>query len=378
MVGQYHRQVGAGIGPDDTTATVTPRWFLISEDQSLSLRLVSGAVLCEGDNGQLVVSPDDATHAARFDVVDGELWLSCLAGAIRVDGKLISHHHRISAGAQLQIGITRYFVGQALNDRLPDIPVLDSRLEPGDTRLPRPPSRHMPVFYEGPLDVEEIVITEALDGTASAERPPATPALAEDSPPGPKPQPVATSRTWGPGRARFTLPLLAGLGAALAYGAYNLGPQIIEFAAAPFAQGHAIAASEQPLTVEPDDGTVTSSSTASSNDELAYLVWVEVISADNHRRIVELLQAQGSDILAPASRDAVTHYAERLARIDDPDTLEPLVVSFGSTIARFPEFRDAINLLESRIFGMRRNSREPAEPAAEPIRSAIAQTEPPN
>ena len=140
-----------------------PAWFLISEDRSLSLRLVSGAILCEGADGELVTAPEQASHAARFDVVEDELWLSCLTGRIRADGRLVTQHHRIFAGVQLQIGHTRYFIAGEINDSVPDVPLLENQLAPGETRLPRPSQRHIPVFYSGPLEVEEIIITESVE-----------------------------------------------------------------------------------------------------------------------------------------------------------------------------------------------------------------------
>ena len=48
----------------------------------MSLRLVPGAVLCEGFDGNLVTCVEEAAHAARFDIVDEELWVTCVAGQI--------------------------------------------------------------------------------------------------------------------------------------------------------------------------------------------------------------------------------------------------------------------------------------------------------
>ena len=98
------------------TTRATAQWYVITEDQDMSLRLVSGAVLCEGFDGEFAVSVEDAAHAARFDIVDNELWLTCLAGEITADRQRIMHHARLLSGTRLQIGSMEFRVSDSLSE----------------------------------------------------------------------------------------------------------------------------------------------------------------------------------------------------------------------------------------------------------------------
>ena len=360
----------------------SPQWFLISEDHSLSLRLVSGAILCEGDDGELVVSAQDAAHAARFDIIEDELWLSCMSGMVRADGHLIAHHRRVESGAQLQIGITRYFVADAINEVMPDIPVLQNRLEPSDTRLPKPVGRHFPVFYEGPLEVEEIIISEAisLDALRDDDAPtPPEPAQPFPSPANELRQSLPTSaRSTGIGRNRFlTTPAIIGLGAALAYAGYQIaGYQIAGY---PITARDSVINLVAGLTQAGQDrvpnevDTVqragsTSSTIATREDdsiqtEFAHLAWVDDITTTNHERILALSKSLGARLSEPENRAALERYTERLLAISDPDRLELLVLSFGDALSNQPQWRDLLGRLETRVIDLSKVAAADKKPA---------------
>lgn len=170
-----NKRVGgsANVHAQNRTSVDEPQWYLISEDGGLSLRIISGVTLCEAENGELIVSADQAAHAARFDIIEDELWLSCLAGRLRADGRIFTQQHHDASGVQLHIGRTRYFVASEINQTAPDVPLLAEAMQPGDTRLPKPSRRHIPVFYPGPLEsgalaLEEIVITESAEVVSPA------------------------------------------------------------------------------------------------------------------------------------------------------------------------------------------------------------------
>ena len=143
------------------------QWYLIAEDQTLSLRLVTGAMICVGDDGELTVSSRLAAHVAEFEIAAGQLWLLSTIGLIRADGRLVTDRVRIEAGAQLQIGTSRFFVADSVDERMPDIPILEDRLDGNDYRLPKPGGRRgLAVRSSTPLDLGEIIIPE----TAAASR----------------------------------------------------------------------------------------------------------------------------------------------------------------------------------------------------------------
>lgn len=365
----------------------SPQWFLISEDHSLSLRLVSGAILCEGDNGELVVSAHDAAHAARFDIIEDELWLSCMSGMVRADGHLIAHHRRVESGAQLQIGITRYFVGDAINEVMPDIPVLQNRLEPSDTRLPKPGGRHFPVFYEGPLEVEEIIISEAVSMDALSDDDPPTPSEPVHPPPSPanelRQSPTTPARSTGIGRNRFlTTPAIIGLGAALAYAGYQIaGHQITGDRIADYrttvrdSVSNLVAGLTQPgqehVEHEADNvqraGSTSSTIATTADDsiqtEFAHLAWVDEITTTNHGRILALSKTLGARLSEPQNRAALERYTERLLAISDPDRLELLVLSFGETLSSQPQWRDLLGRLETRVIDLSKVAAADEKPA---------------
>ncbi len=383
-----------------------PQWFLISEDHSLSLRLVSGAILCEGDDGQLVVSAQDAAHAARFDIIEDELWLSCVAGHVRADGQLIAHHRRVESGAQLQIGITRYFVADTINETMPDIPLLQNRYEASDTRLPKPGGRHFPVFYEGPLEIEEIIITEAvsrdagLDGTPDAAVNPALDATPDarrsgttpDDSDTPKAALLSTTeirashpspaRSTGIGRNRLlTAPAIIGLGAALAYAGYQVatrdglnlslpgaGDTFAVPIAATNAAGRNVGQPVDPgIASEPGELRVPRGIEGSLQTEFAHLAWADGISAANHERVVELIKLLDRQLNEPDNRASLERYAERLLTIDDADQLEPLVLSFGRAVSSQPvlreQWRDLLARLEMRVINLSKEAPMGTTPA---------------
>lgn len=343
----------------------SPQWFLISEDHSLSLRLVSGAILCEGEDGELVVSAQEASHAARFDIIEDELWLSCMTGQVRADGQLVAHHRRVESGVQLQIGITRYFVADTINETMPDIPILQNRLEASDTRLPRPGVRHFPVFYEGPLEIEEIIIGEAIgldaqsSNVAPAETEPTRAAtLAANDLRQPQQLPA---RSTGLGRNRLlTAPALIGLGAALAYAGYhlasrdNLATSITGVSLATPAKVQPEAGNSPSLRPAPD-ATNSNTSTGISESietEFLHLTWVDRVSTSNHERILALIGILDGRLSEPDYRAALERYAERLLEINDADQLERLVLSLGGAIGRHPDWRDLLARLENRVIDL--------------------------
>ena len=146
------------------------QWYLIAEDQTLSLRLVSGAMICVGEDGELTVLPQLAAHVAHFEIAAGELWLLCTTGRIRADGRLVAERSRIEAGAQLQIGSSRFFVAGSVDERMPDIPLLEDRLDASDYRLPKPGGRRRQTGRsDTPLDIGEIILPEAAPSSRETE-----------------------------------------------------------------------------------------------------------------------------------------------------------------------------------------------------------------
>lgn len=339
-----------------------PQWFLISEDHSLSLRLVSGAVLCEGDDGELVVSAQDAAHAARFDIIEDELWLSCVSGKVRADGQLIAHHRRVESGAQLQIGITRYFVADAINEVMPEIPVLQNRLDATDTRLPKPGDRHFPVFYEGPLEIEEIIISEAVSLDATSDD--ATSRPTEPIQPTPplstselRSTPPTPARSTGIGRNRLlTAPAIIGLGAALVYASYQVATHDtlsnLVAKVTLTAPDQALKAVDSSQRSDSTNAVLPNEANDSVQTEFAHLAWVDAISTTHHERILTLIQTLGPRSLEPENRAALEHYTKRLLEINDPDQLELLVMSFGRAVSNQPEWRDLLTRLETRVIDL--------------------------
>ena len=340
----------------------SPQWFLISEDHSLSLRLVSGAVLCEGDDGELVVSAQDAAHAARFDIIEDELWLSCVSGKVRADGQLIAHHRRVESGAQLQIGITRYFVADAINEVMPEIPVLQNRLDATDTRLPKPGGRHFPVFYEGPLEIEEIIISEAVSLDAMSDD--ATSRPTEPIQPNPplstselRSTPPTPARSTGIGRNRLlTAPAIIGLGAALVYASYQV---VTHDPLSNLVAGSTLTTPAQALKQADNSQHASPTNAGPPNEvndsiqtEFAHLAWVDDISVAHHERILTLMKTLGPRALEPENRAALERYTERLLEINDPDQLELLVLSFGRAVSNQPEWRDLLARLETRVIDL--------------------------
>jgi len=340
----------------------SPQWFLISEDHSLSLRLVSGAILCEGEDGELVVSAQDAAHAARFDIIENELWLSCVSGKVRADGQLIAHHRRVESGAQLQIGITRYFVADAINEVMPEIPVLQNRLDESDTRLPKPGGRHFPVFYEGPLEIEEIIISEAVSLDAMSDD--ASSPSAESIQPNPplstselRSSPPTPARSTGVGRNRLlTAPAIIGLGAALVYASYQVATHDtlsnLVAEATLTTPAHALKEAEHSKGSSLTNAVPPSEVNNSIQTEFAHLAWVDAISIAHHERILTLLDALGPRALDSENHAALERYTERLLEINDADQLELLVLSFGRALSSRSEWRDLLARLETRVIDL--------------------------
>ncbi len=359
----------------------SPQWFLISEDHSLSLRLVSGAILCEGDDGELVVSAQDAAHAARFDIIEDELWLSCMSGRVRADGHLIAHHRRVESGVQLQIGITRYFVADAINEIMPEIPVLQNRLDASDTRLPKPGGRQFPVFYEGPLEIEEIIISEAV----SLDEPRDDAAPAPTEPPHPsqlsanelRQSQQTAARSTGSARNRLlTAPAIIGLGAALAYAGYQIaGYQIATRDSVSHLVAGITLAGEEQVPEEADNAqragstssTIANGAANGADDsiqtEFAHLAWVDEITTTNHERILTLTKLLGLGLSEPENRAALERYTERLLAINDPDQLELLVLSFGGALSNQPQWRDLLGRLETRVIDLSKVAAAEKKPA---------------
>lgn len=353
----------------------SPQWFLISEDHSLSLRLVSGAILCEGDDGELVVSAQDAAHAARFDIIEDELWLSCMSGKVRADGHLIAHHRRVESGAQLQIGITRYFVADAINEVMPEIPVLQNRLEATDNRLPKPGGRHFPVFYEGPLEIEEIIISEAvsLDALHEDASPittvPTEPAhLVPLSTNEPRQPQQTSARSTGIARNRLlTAPAIIGLGAALAYAGYQIATRdsVSHLVAGITLASQDQAAKEADNTPHSDAtiSTIANGTDDSIQTEFSHLAWVDEITTSNHERILTLTKTLGEQLSEPENRAGLERYTERLLEISDPDQLELLVLSFGQALSDQPQWRDLLGRLETRVIDLSKVATADKKPA---------------
>lgn len=344
------------------SAAEEPQWYVISEDRSLSLRVVSGAILCEGEDGELVVSAEHAAHAARFDVIDDALWLSCLSGRIRADGRPVTSHHRLSAGAQIHIGSTRYFVAGEINEEAPDVPLLDNAMAPGDSRLPKPSRRHIPVFYSGPLEIEEIIITESASTAGSGDESDSASAKPARSSTPATPTRPAPDRNPGNHRGRLTSLLVAGLLASATFAGWQvistaegrrilaavdpIGPVSADVPH-PAMVLPAPAAPSRPIEIDEDDPVIV---------ELAWLAWAEDINESNHADFVATAGSLDPVVLTGVVREHVDHYARRLLTdVTDADRLEGLVLSLGPVLAPHPVYRGTLATLEKRIAELARS-----------------------
>jgi hypothetical protein len=349
--------------PIQRTSVDEPQWYLISEDDGLSLRIVSGAILCEGEDGELVVSPEHAAHSARFDIIEDELWLSCLTGRLRADGRLVTQHHHVTSGVQLQIGRTRYFVASEINEAAPDVPLLDNAMQPGDTHLPRPTQRHLPVFYSGPLEVEEIIITESAEVLSPPDD--AGPSAAAKPLGGATPQQTNSAanrnhpaKSGQSSRGKMTALLLAGLGASISFAGWQM--------LATTKGQEWLVAIESGLKDAWETGRAEPGSSAAGAfdhnttdpatiNSLAWLVWTQGISEENHAGVLSLLSALDAAVPTTTVREHMEHYVHRLVtEVHDVDDLKPLVMTLGPVLARYPAYRTTLASLENRLLELSR------------------------
>ena len=369
------RAHGSGSAP---TAADDRQWYLISEDRSLSLRLVSGAILCAGEDGELVVSPDHAAHATRFDIVEDELWLSCIAGRIRADGRPVTTHHKLSNGVQLHIGRTRYFIAAEINDSAPEVPLLDNAMSPGDNQLPQPSLRHLRVFYSGPLEIEEIVITEAAEVVLPGSESEAANPRPGRTGTGGTPTRAVTTKSGVPGRGRMTSLLLTGLVASAALGGWQWlstteGRRWVAGLDLP---------REISMDLSPHATLTTADSLAQPLNEnhpvivsLARLAWADVISDPNHQTFVATAKSLEPAVLTGLVREHVEHYASRLiTEVGDAERLENMVMSLGPVLAPHREYRATLANLENRVVELYRSPNRDEHQADGEIRvAAIAE-----
>lgn len=353
-------------------AAEEPQWYLISEDRSLCLRIVSGAVVCEGEDGELVISADNAAHSARFDISDDLLWLSCLTGHIRADGRVVAQPLRLESGVQLHMGRTRYFIAEEINEPAPEVPVLDSPLASNDTRLPKPSQRHIPVFYSGPLQVEEILITETAEVLNSdPSKRTADPDL-HDSSKASQPSRASHARRQGPAQHNnlpailltaglltsglLTSDLLKSGGTApLLVSGHVFETQsdadVAQRISADYVSPPAIATAV-PLHDSDSDAVVV---------DLTHLAWADQISPENHRRLIELTRQLEQHIRTQTIREAIDHYARRLIReVTSATDLESMLAMIGPVLAPYTEYRPTLAALEQRIVDLSRTSDPPS------------------
>jgi len=383
--------VGGANAPVKRTSADESQWYLISEDGGLSLRIVSGAILCEGENGELIVSPDHAAHAARFDIIEDELWLSCLAGRLRADGRVVTQHHHITSGVQLHIGRTRYFVASEINEAAPDVPLLAQAMQPGDTRLPKPSQRHIPVFYSGPLEIEEIVITESAEVISPADEaaPAPTRPVAPQATRGTTPQQASSGairnnpgKSGQPSRGKMTVLLLAGLGASIAFASW----QVISrpegrtwLAAIDSAVRDVLPEQRELLQPSAEEARTGPEADPVVVDDLAWLVWTQGISEENHAAVMSRLSALDGAIPTDAVRTHIDHYANRLIEeIHDVEHLEPMVMSLGPLLAPHPAYRAILATLENRLLELTKAKRsdDGLRPRSSDTRIALATPRP--
>ncbi len=372
----------------------------------MSLRLVPGAVLCEGFEGELVASVEEAEHAARFDIVDGELWVSCVAGRVIANGVEVPKLARLLPGMPLSVGSTTYLICDSLTEVTGPVPVLVNEAFP---LVDQPtPGEAGKLFYEEPMEIEEITITEPVARPhliAARDRRtgsfPASTVPAEVPPPADEfSAPVARNYT-SPGVTQFfrtptlriarsqaksrlpaTALMLVGLFAAIGFAAYHLIDRSaflawVEEQRASFqAEGQVEATAEaepfemiivdQPQTLQVTPTVSAPSSTATDNtttgvhavefNELTTYAWLRNVNADNHQRFLNLAESLLATDVAADLEEHVTYYASRLAQLNDRSQLEDLTRSFGAVFAGRGEYRGTIADLENRLVALNTHS----------------------
>lgn len=97
--------------------TSTPRqWYACADELELALRIAPGAMFGENADGELVLVPDEAVHAAGFDIIGEQLWLNPIAGTVTVDDRPAQAAELMQAGARIEIGDVRFRVSQGISD----------------------------------------------------------------------------------------------------------------------------------------------------------------------------------------------------------------------------------------------------------------------
>ena len=167
--------------------------------------------------------------------------------------------------------------------------------------MPKPGGRHFPVFYEGPLEIEEIIISEAVSLDAMSDdatsrptepiqpnSPLSTSELRSSIPPTP-------ARSPGLGRNRLlTAPAIIGLGAALVYASYQVATHdtlsnlVAEVRLT--APDQALKDADSSQRSDATDTVPPSEANDSIQTEFAHLAWVDAISTTHHERILTLIQ----------------------------------------------------------------------------------------
>ncbi len=385
------------------------RWYVVTEDNSMSLRLVPGAVLCEGDNRELVASPEDAAHAARFDIVDGELWVSALAGRVTADETPVQPIAHLVPGTRLVVGACEYVISDSLTEMTGPVPVLVNEAFP---LIDQPsPREGMRLFYDEPSEIEEIIITEPAARphlVAARERntgqfPTSTvpdakvPAATTTAPVAPPMAPtqffrtptLTTARSKAKSRTPTTRLMLLALLAATAFAAYSLvdhdqvfnwwkafleqrtsTPAAVSSPAAqrePFEmirvapEPSMVSGSERPQDAAGDIEEVIETASDPRFDELTTYAWLRDINDSNHERFLSLAASLLSSRNTPPLDDHVEYYAGRLASLNDRDRLESYVRGFGNVFSGHAEYRGAISRLEERLLTLQTHAEQLAE-----------------
>lgn len=407
-----------GLPGSRTAAPVAARWYVETEDASLSLRLVPGAVLCEGFDGELVASVDEAEHAARFDIVDGELWVTCVAGQIFVDREPIARIAHLHAGNHLRVGTTLYVISNTLTELTGPVPMLVREAFPAAATPARvdkanKPAAGMRLFYEEPLEVEEITITEpaarphlvAARDRRTSSFPTSTVPDAQVPPQGAvaqaaNPLPMAATQFFrtptlrvARSKAKSRLPATAlmvlGLLAAGAFAAYNfLDHGVVErwveqtrdrllSAVSPQPQSPTLAAeprqpfemimAQAPAAVaadEPVDGLASDP----RFDELTTYAWLRDINQENHERFLTLAESLLASENTPPLLEHVRYYASRLAVLEQRDVLAGYTRAFGDVFIVDPQYRDVIAMLEGRLLTLNTHANQLARMNADAAR----------
>ncbi len=407
-----------GMPGSQKAAPPATRWYVETEDASLSLRLVPGAVLCEGFDGELVASVDEAEHAARFDVVDGELWVTCVAGSIYVDKEPIARIAHLHAGNHLRVGTTLYVISNTLTELTGPVPMLVREAFPAAAPPARAdkasrPDAGMRLFYEEPLEVEEITITEpaarphlvaARDrrtgtfpkSTVPDAAVPEQGAIAPAAHPTPmgatqffKTPTLRVARSKAKSRLPATALMILGLLAACAFAAYNFldhgvveqwveeardrllsvaGPQLAPPPSAeePRQPFEMIMAEAPPETAAEEPAAAIASDPRF--DELTTYAWLRDINQGNHERFLTLAASLLASENTPPMLEHVRYYASRLAALEQRDVLAGYTRAFGDVFIVDPQYRGIIATLEQRLLTLNKHANQLARMNADAAR----------